>query len=86
MRKSFKLMSFHVISAVFVIIFALSLHVIDNAYNYSMDSGQRGYLNWAGVRVQGAFMYDLVLYLLIAFQLVVIILTLALYWSSKTQE
>ena len=79
-------MCFHVITAIFVIIFALSLHIIDNAYDYSIESGYKGYLNWAGIEVHGVFMYDLVLYLLIGFQLVVIVLILTLYWNFRTRE
>ena len=79
-------MCFHIITAIFVIIFALSLHIIDNAYSYSISSGYGGYLNWADIEVHGAFMYDLVLYLLIGFQLVVIVLILTLYWNFRTKE
>ncbi len=79
-------MCFHIILAVFVIIFALSLHIIDNAYNYSVESGYNGYLLWAGIKIHGAFIYDLVLYLLIGFQLMVIILILRLYWNSRKKD
>lgn len=76
-------MCFHVVMAIFVIIFALTLHLIDNAYECSLKTGGRGYLNWAGITVHGVFMYDMVLYLLICFQLAVIILILILYWNSE---
>ena len=79
-------MCFHVITAIFVIIFALSLHIIDNAYGYSIESGRGGYLNWAGIKVSGVFIYDLVLYLLIGFQLIVIVLILVLYWNSRIRK
>ena len=51
MEKSFKLMCFHVITAIFVIIFALSLHIIDNAYSYSIESGRGGIMEDAVVGV-----------------------------------
>ncbi|MBD3208473.1 MAG: hypothetical protein GF370_03395 [Candidatus Nealsonbacteria bacterium] len=82
MKKRFILLSVHVVLAIFVIIFAITLHLIDNA----MDSSWEGKVNWAGVIVDGVFVYDLVLYLLIGFQLAVIILILYLYYEQRGNQ
>ena len=79
MKKKFILLSVHVVLAIFVIIFAITLHLIDNA----MHSSRGGAVNWAGIIVDGVFVYDLVLYLLIGFQLAVIVLILYLYYEQK---
>ena len=74
MKTNLKLMCFHIITAIFVIIFALSLHLIENV-GYEEDA------YWFGILVSCSFMYDLVLYLLIFFQLVVIVLIVILHWN-----
>ena len=79
MKTNLKLMCFHIITAIFVIIFALSLHIIENV-GYEKDA------YWFGILVPCFFMYDLVLYLLIFFQLIVIVLIVILHWNFRVKK
>lgn len=77
----FKLMCIHVILAITVIILAMNLHVISNAYYYSIMNDNGGNVNLAGIIVNGAFIYDITMWSLISIQFVVIIMILYLHWN-----
>lgn len=75
-------MCFHVLSAVLVVVLAMTLHLISNAYYHSIMNDGEGNVNLAGNIVNGALIYDITMWSLICIQFVVIILILYLHWSE----
>ena len=76
-------MCVHIGLAILVIIIAMNLHVISNAYYSSIMHEGEGNVNLAGIIVNGAFIYDIMMWTLLTFQFIVIILILNLYWRGK---
>ncbi len=64
------------ILAIFVIVFALTLHLVSNSIKNSYEKGEGGFVNCCGLVVHGSLIYDLILFLLIGFQIFVIIMIL----------